>query len=55
MLQHYGAVAELLDKTVSALDSCNLVSRRSWVSKVVLTGIGHLGNLVAIEAVPVLL
>jgi len=52
MLQHHRAVAELLDKAVSTLDSCKLLSGLFWVSGISLTGIGHLGNLVTIEAVP---
>lgn len=52
MLQHHRAVAELLDKAVSTLDSYKLFSGSSWVSGTSLTGIGHLGNLVTIEAVP---
>lgn len=52
MLQHHRAVAEFLDKAVSTLDSCKVLSTLSWVSAFVLTGIGHLGNLVTIEAIP---
>lgn len=55
-LQHYGAVAELLNKTVLALDCferlvCNLSIEKAWQKR---TGIGDLGDLVALEAVPAL-
>lgn len=52
MLQHHRAIAEFLDKAVSTLDSYNTLSRSSWVSGTSLTSIGHLSNLVTIEAIP---
>lgn len=54
-LQHDGAVAELLDETILALDGLYMLGcvPKCWELGE-LTGIGNLGDLVALEAVPTL-
>jgi hypothetical protein len=54
-LQHNGAVAELLNEAILALDGLGKsVCNSSEEPRQKLTGIGNLGDLVALEAVPAL-
>jgi hypothetical protein len=52
MLEHYRAIPKLLNEAVPALNRCNGSADNAAECLVGPTGIGDLGNLIAIVTIP---